>query len=463
MLGNSGKIQGGPGSLGQPRNDTQANLTVYMLAQVMSSSSGHIERASAYNSSAAWAAPFRAVFDGAPKPTRPLRVLSPCAGLDAPQRAAKEMGLAWESMGDFDTAMHVKASLELLAGGDSSKLFISKTRGDVLNVEVCSLPKDTDAVISGHPCPPFSSIGGRMAEMDSRSCVFVCVCTWISWLSTHGCLKFFILENVSGILSKRKGHAQSFSDWILAGLRDMLPQGWTVSVVTHNDADCLLPQNRSRVFMKGVGPELQSTRRLRHLCSQPPRSFPRVNLIDYLDLALSDDDWFQLTLRQQLNVTFHLDEFENKCKADSNEDSARKVAIIDAARDPLRKFESKLVTGKTSTLRTNSSHLWLIPSPGTQHLLGRRGRFLSSAEKCRCAGILPSSVISMTPLQIDTAIGNCIPVPLIGTVLFPVVRAWAEFEASRDAAPTGKGASDGSADQHPTGRRRYSCKMEPRS
>ena len=195
------------------------------------------------------------------------------------------MGLTWESMGDYDTAIQVKASLEFLAGGTSSKHFIGRTNGDVLNVDLRSLPKETDAVISGPPCPPFSSIGGRMAEMDSRSCIFLRVCSWISWLAIHGCLKFFILENVCGILSKRKAQSQSFSEWILAGLRDQLPKGWLISVVSHNAIDCMLPQNRPRVFIVGVGPQLQSTSRLMRLCSQPPMTFPHVDLMDVLDLT----------------------------------------------------------------------------------------------------------------------------------------------------------------------------------
>ena len=44
------------------------------------------------------------------------------------------------------------------------------------------------------------------------------------------------------------------------------------------------------------------------------------------------------------------------------------------------------------------------------------------------AGIVPESLRLLSDQELDKAIGNTIPVPLIGTVMFPVLRAWVDYQ-----------------------------------
>eukprot|EP00974_Lingulodinium_polyedra_P011475 1108199-Lingulodinium_polyedra.AAC.1 len=43
------------------------------------------------------------------------------------------------------------------------------------------------------------------------------------------------------------------------------------------------------------------------------------------------------------------------------------------------------------------------------------------------AGVVPESLHDLTHAQFFAAIGNCIPVPIIGTIMVPVFRAWIQI------------------------------------
>ena len=144
-------------------------------------------------------------------------------------------------------------------------------------------------------------------------------------------------------------------------------------------------------------------------------------------MVKSDDDFYALTMRQQLNVIEQLSRFRKEIEAVQG-GVASELAVADIARDPLRKYDSGYSIGATSTLWTNCSHLWLLPGPSLTSSLGRYGRRLSRGEKARIAGLVPSSLIDLSAEQFNTAIGNTIPVPLVGAVMFPLLRAWVELQ-----------------------------------
>lgn len=374
-------------------------------------------QASAVNHDAAWAAPFRSALAHAP---RAIRVLSPCVGLNSPARAAAEMGMPWESSGDWDTNGAL-AEVARMFCGDGHRLHIGRLRGDVCSVPLEELDKTADAIISGPPCPPYSTMGKRLLECDPRASVFTAILQWISFLSKHGRLQFFILENVPGIMRKRRADQESFADWVMSGLRETLPQDWEVDLRTHNSLQCMLPQSRPRVFFVGWGPAMRQTRFQKRVLSQPYFAWPQVELLSFLDHEPADGDWEQLSTRQKVNALEYLRQFQGRV-AESG--WRRTVAIADVARDPMLSFDTVFSIGYMRTLRTNCSHLWLLPSEDLQSSFGPRGRFLSRSEKCRAAGIVASSVVSLSDTQLCTALGNTIPVPLIGIVSFPLFRAW---------------------------------------
>ena len=197
--------------------------------------------------------------------------------------------------------------------------------------------------------------------------MFLTVATWIIHLSKHN-LKFYILENVPGIMKRKQGEDASFGDWFKSEMLTAMPH-WTVSIVLHNSVHCLVPQSRPRCFFVGLAPMMRKLPIQRRILGQPPKQFPEVNLINFLDKTKSDDDFKGLTTRQQLNVEAQLATFR-QAVGDKDE-----VGICDIARDPMKKFCSDISYGRTYTLRTNCKFLWVLPSESLENVLGARGRF----------------------------------------------------------------------------------------
>eukprot|EP00974_Lingulodinium_polyedra_P042573 4087392-Lingulodinium_polyedra.AAC.1 len=86
--------------------------------------------ASMVDPAARWAASFVPLLANA---KRPVRILSPCAGLNAPERAARELGMAWSSVGDWEINMELQPALHALSQNHAT-LHIGPTKGNVCNV-----------------------------------------------------------------------------------------------------------------------------------------------------------------------------------------------------------------------------------------------------------------------------------------------------------------------------------------
>ena len=108
---------------------------------------------------AAWARELKPSLAHAP---RPVRIISPCAGLGSQERAARELGMQWVTVGDYDVCAGLRLALEAISS-DTSRLFTGRS-GNVLEVPLSSLDLSADGLIAGPPCPPFSTIGKRMVE-----------------------------------------------------------------------------------------------------------------------------------------------------------------------------------------------------------------------------------------------------------------------------------------------------------
>ena len=115
----------------------------------------------------AWARCYRHFFFG---DTPRIRVASPCVGVDAPKRAAEELGFeSWESDLIFDLRPELLNVLLRLHPGLQTNMHIGQFEGDILSFDYTSVAGVIDGVVSGPPCPPWSSIGLGGSEADVRS------------------------------------------------------------------------------------------------------------------------------------------------------------------------------------------------------------------------------------------------------------------------------------------------------
>lgn len=123
---------------------------------------------------------------------------------------------------------------------------------DVTTINTNELP-DFDILCAGFPCQPFSISGKRQGFQDTRGTMFFEIAQILKAKKP----KYFILENVRGLLNHDRG--RTFST-IIKTLTDI---GYSVQWQLLNSKFFGVPQNRERVYIVGC---------IRKGC--PPKIFP---------------------------------------------------------------------------------------------------------------------------------------------------------------------------------------------
>ena len=129
--------------------------------------------------------------------------------------------------------------------------------GDATKINTKNL-QDFEFLIGGFPCQAFSIAGKRKGFNEARGTLFF----EIARVLKDKRPKYFLLENVKGLLSHEGGTTLQTIFEVLDEL------GYDVSWAIYNSKDYGVPQNRERIFIKGY---------FRGECGQEVLSVPRVN------------------------------------------------------------------------------------------------------------------------------------------------------------------------------------------
>ena len=116
---------------------------------------------------------------------------------------------------------------------------------DITKIETNNIP-DCDIVIGGFPCQGFSVANMKRTTEDSRNELYKQLIRVIDAKKP----KFFLAENVKGILSLEKGRV------IEMIMNDFSALGYTVKKKVLNAANYGVPQTRERVIIVGVRNDL---------------------------------------------------------------------------------------------------------------------------------------------------------------------------------------------------------------
>ena len=116
----------------------------------------------------------------------------------------------------------------------------------IVDVQSSDIPK-VDGIIGGPPCQSWSEAGAGRGISDSRGQLFH---DYIRLLKEKQ-PKFFLAENVSGILSSR--HSEAFANI----LKEFESAGYIISQELHNANDFDVPQDRLRVIIIGYRKDLK--------------------------------------------------------------------------------------------------------------------------------------------------------------------------------------------------------------
>jgi DNA (cytosine-5)-methyltransferase 1 len=112
---------------------------------------------------------------------------------------------------------------------------------DITQIDLNDIPDNPDVIIGGFPCQGFSIANTKRSMKDSRNYLYLEMLRIIKSKRP----KFFVAENVKGLLSMEKG---KIIDLIVNDFKDL---GYEVDYKLLNAAEFGVPQIRERVFIIG--------------------------------------------------------------------------------------------------------------------------------------------------------------------------------------------------------------------
>jgi len=148
---------------------------------------------------------------------------------------------------------------------------VELNRKSIRDVESKEIP-DCDGIIGGPPCQSWSEAGTLKGIKDKRGQLFF---EFIRILQDKK-PKFFLAENVSGMLASRHANAISY-------IQELFKEsGYTLSFTMLNASDYWVPQDRKRVFFIGIRNDLDAV-------FEFPLPFKQKRCLKDMIYAIKDD------------------------------------------------------------------------------------------------------------------------------------------------------------------------------
>ena len=188
-----------------------------------------------------------------------------------------------------------------------------------------------DIMIAGFPCQTFSVIGQRTGMKDERGQIIYGL---IDIMKAKK-IKYFILENVKGLLSHNGGSSMKI---ILAELDKA---GYRVFWKLTNSLYHGIPQMRERIYFVGIRKDLASGKK----SFEFPQTLTRSTLKEYL----VDTAAFEFDDKKKTYGTFlkYLDNKYNKGSFSVEELLKEDFLVIDTRQSDLRLYREKVPTLRT--------------------------------------------------------------------------------------------------------------------
>jgi DNA-cytosine methyltransferase len=203
--------------------------------------------------------------------------------------------------------------------------------GDLMQIEPKDLP-NFDFLISGFPCQTFSIIGSRCGLNDKERGEIIYGLVRILKAKS---VKYFILENVKGLINHNKGRTLKI---ILELLENA---GYKVYYKLLNSLNFGVPQMRERIYFVGVQKELVSD----DFKYEFPIKFSDKS--ESLEECLIDSDKkliFDKKLPAYQTFLNYLENKYNKGKYNVNELLSKEYRVLDTRQSDLRIYHGKVPT-----------------------------------------------------------------------------------------------------------------------
>ena len=245
-----------------------------------------------------------------------------CAGIGGGRLGLEKVGM--ECIGFSEINRNAEKTYKLFFGDEE------KNYGDLTKIKPDTLP-DFDLMIAGFPCQTFSVIGRREGMKDHRGQI---IFSLIDIMLAKN-LKYFILENVKGLLNHDRG--QTFK--II--LEELDKAGYKVFWKLISSLNFGVPHMRERIYFVGVRKDLVDENK--------KFIFPTQIQPQPLNKYLIDEDELEFSEKKRTYDTFlkYLDNKYNKNKFTIEKLLNEEFLVVDTRQSDLRLYRKRVPTLRT--------------------------------------------------------------------------------------------------------------------
>ncbi len=257
-----------------------------------------------------------------------MKFIDFCAGCGGGRLGLEQLGM--ECVGFSEIDKHAENTYRYFFGSKEANY------GDLMKIQPFDLP-DFDLLVAGFPCQAFSIVGQRKGLTDERGQIIFGLLKIIKAKK----VKYFILENVKGLLNHKQG--QTFKT-----ILELLEwEGYRVVAKKMDSSHYGLPHKRERVYFIGIRKDLvKNVSNFYSYFHQYPKRVKMNNIRQYL----IDTDNVVFTKNQKKSYQTFLNYLKNKYnkgRFSASDLLKEDFLIIDTRQSDLRLYREKIPTLRT--------------------------------------------------------------------------------------------------------------------
>ena len=257
-----------------------------------------------------------------------MKFIDFCAGIGGGRLGLEKLGM--ECLGFSEIDKNAENTYRHFFGNNETNY------GDLMKINPFDLP-NLDLLVAGFPCQAFSIVGQRKGLIDERGQIIF----GLLKIMRAKKIKYFILENVKGLLNHK--HGQTFKTILnLLG-----SEGYRVIAKTMDSSHYGLPHRRERVYFIGIRKDLiKNISDFYNYFHQHPKRMKMNNIKQYLidedNIAFKEDQ--KKSYQTFLN---YLKNKYNKGKVSVSDLLKEEFLIVDTRQSDLRLYREKIPTLRT--------------------------------------------------------------------------------------------------------------------
>ena len=286
-----------------------------------------------------------------------IKFIDFCAGIGGGRLGLEKLGM--QCIGFSETDKNAESTYRHFFKNSETNY------GDLMTIQPFDLP-DFDLLVAGFPCQAFSIVGQRKGLKDKRGQVIFGLLKIMKAKN----IKYFILENVKGLLNHRQG--QTFK----SVLNFLDKGGYKVTAKVMDSSHYGLPHRRERVYFIGVRKDLiKNPGDFYSYFSQYPKPIKMNTIKQYL----IDKDNIAFTQNDKTSYQTFLNYLKNKYNKGRffiRDLLKEEFLIIDTRQSDLRLYRDKI-----PTLRTGRHGLLYVREKQLRRLTGYESLLLQGFPK----------------------------------------------------------------------------------